>query len=85
MVISNHEVSTQREVKPMNNIASERVKHNLTQEDLAERLGVVSRTIRSWEKDETSVPSSKACEMAQMFGCSVDYLFGLTDERLSTA
>ena len=47
----------------MNNIASERVKHNLTQEGLAERLGVVSRTIRSWEKDETSVPSSKAYEM----------------------
>ena len=36
-------------------------------------------------EDETSVPSSKACEMAQMFGCSVDYLFGLTDERLSTS
>ena len=63
MVISNHAVSTKREVKPMNNIASERVKHNLTQEGLAERLGVVSRTIRSWEKDETSVPSSKAYEM----------------------
>ena len=40
MVISTQEVSTQREVKPMNNIASERVKHNLTQEGLAERLGV---------------------------------------------
>ena len=82
MVISNHAMSTHEGVNPMNNIASERVKHSLTQEGLAERLGVVSRTIRSWEKDETSVPSSKACEMAQMFGCSVDYLFGLTDERL---
>ena len=50
----------------MNNIASERVKHNLTQEGLAERLGVVSRTIRSWEKDETSVPSSKACMLATL-------------------
>ncbi len=69
----------------MANETFERVKHNLTQDGLAERLGVVSRTIRSWEKDETSVPSSKACEMAQMFGCSVDYLFGLTDERLSTS
>lgn len=66
----------------MNNIASERVKHGLTQEELAERLGVVSRTIRSWEKDETSIPSSKACEMAQLFGCSVDYLFALTEERV---
>lgn len=65
----------------MNNIASERVKHGLTQDDLAEKLGVVSRTVRDWEKDARSVPSSKACEMARMFGCSVDYLFGLTDER----
>lgn len=66
----------------MNNIASERKKQNLTQEGLAERLGVVSKTIRSWEKGETSIPSSKACEMAKMFGCSVDYLFGLTNERI---
>lgn len=69
----------------MNNIASERVKCGLTQEGLAERLGVVSRTIRDWEKDARSVPSSKACEMALMFGCSVDYLFGLSDDRNGVA
>ncbi len=66
----------------MNNIASERVRASMTQRQLAEKLGVVTRTIRNWEKDETSVPSSGAREMAQLFGCSIDYLFGLTDERL---
>lgn len=53
----------------------------MTQDELAENVGVATRTIRSWEKDERPVPSSKACEMAELFGCSIDYLFGLTDER----
>lgn len=65
----------------MNNIASERVRKGMTQEELGETIGVVERTIRSWEKDERSIPSSKACEMAELFGCTIDYLFGLTDER----
>lgn len=66
----------------MNNIASERARKRLTQDQLAERLGVVTRTIRNWETDETSIPSTQACEMAELFGCSVDYLFGRCDERL---
>lgn len=65
----------------MNNIASERKRLDLTQRELGERIGVVERTVRCWEKDSNSVPSTKACEMARLFGCSVDYLFGLTDER----
>lgn len=65
----------------MNNIASERSRQGLTQERLAEKLGVASRTIRDWEKDKRSIPSSKACEMARLFSCSVDYLFGMTNER----
>lgn len=66
----------------MNNIASERVRKRLTQYQLAEKLGVAERTIRNWERDENDVPSTKACEMAGLFGCSVDYLFGRCNERV---
>ena len=34
------------------NIKTIRTKHNLTQFDLAELLGVTSRTIRNWESGE---------------------------------
>ena len=64
-----------------NNIKSERVRIGLTQEALAEKIDVDAATIRRWEKGSTDIPSSKAACMSMLFKCSVDYLFGLTDER----
>lgn len=64
-----------------NNIKSERVRLDMTQEDLASEIGVDAGTIRRWEKGDTDVPSSKATKMSKLFKCSIDYLFGLTDER----
>lgn len=68
----------------MNNIKSERHRLSLTQEMLADELGVSDETVRRWEKEHSSIPSSKAVEMAKRFGCTIDYLFGVTDERTST-
>ena len=70
-----------------NNIRSERVRADMTQEELAAELAVDAATIGRWEKGSTDVPSSKATHMSRLFGCSVDYLFGMTDERkaISTA
>lgn len=64
-----------------NFIKSERARIDLTQEGLAKRLGVDDQTIRRWEKDISPIPSDKAVEMSDIFGCTIDYLFGLTDER----
>lgn len=68
----------------MTNIKSERVRMGLTQKSLAERLEVDERTVGNWEAEATPVPSTKAVEMSDIFGCSVDYLFGLTDNRRPT-
>ena len=65
----------------MNSIASERKRAGITQAQLAEKIGVDEKTISRWERDDSSIPSRKACEMASIFKCSIDYLFGLTDER----
>lgn len=43
-----------------NNIKSERVRLDMTQEDLADEIGVDAGTIRHWERGDTDVPSSKA-------------------------
>lgn len=64
-----------------NNIKSERARLDMTQEDLASEIDVDAGTIRRWEKGATDIPSSKATEMSKLFNCSIDYLFGLTDER----
>ena len=64
-----------------NNIKPERVRLGLTQVGLGEVLGVDASTIADWENSKRDIPSSKAKEMSEAFDCSVDYLFGLSDER----
>lgn len=68
----------------MNNIKSERTRLNLTQSELGKRVSVDAATIGRWEAEGSNIPSSKAIEMASLFGCSVDYLFGLCNERTYT-
>jgi DNA-binding XRE family transcriptional regulator len=63
-----------------NNIASERKRVRMTQKDLGDFLGVDTSTIRRWESGE-NVPSSKAIDMSEKFGCTTDYLFGRAEER----
>ena len=65
----------------MKNIASERVRIGLTQEGLAEHLGVSRQTVLRWENGKTTPPTSAVYMMADLFGCSTDYLLGITDVR----
>lgn len=66
-----------------NNIASERAKLNLTQEQLANLLDVSRDSVSNWETG-TAVPrADTAVRLADVFHCSVDYLLCRTEERLS--
>lgn len=65
-----------------NNIASERVRLGLSQEQLAERLGVSRESIKKWELGDTPIKSSVLIDMADLFNCSLDYLMCRTDERM---
>lgn len=65
-----------------NNIASERVRLGLSQEALAEKLGVSRDSVKDWESGETTIRSSVLVRMADLFGCSLDYLMARSDERL---
>lgn len=64
-----------------NNIASERVRLGLSQEDLADKLGASRDAVKNWETG-APVKSSMLASMADLFGCSIDYLLARTDERL---
>lgn len=65
-----------------NNIASERVRLGLSQEELGEKLDVSRDSVKKWESGTVPMRSSILVEMADLFGCSLDYLMGRTDERL---
>lgn len=64
-----------------NNIKVERARFEMSQEDLATAINVNKSTIGNWETEIGSCSIAKAIELSNVFGCSIDYLVGLTDER----
>lgn len=58
----------------LNNVIAELSRYNMTQQDLAEELGVTRRTVYSWLNEETELPASALRRMALMWNCSTDYL-----------
>lgn len=66
----------------MNNIASERVRAQLEQKELAEKVGASPSSIARWEQGKTDPTAGFLVAMSNVFGCSVDYLLGITEERV---
>lgn len=58
-----------------------RKKHQMTQEDLAERLGVSRQSISKWEGAQSLPDLNKIVKLAKTFGVSTDYL--LDDDMVS--
>jgi len=52
----------------------------LTQEQLAERLGVTRQAVSRWESDTSYPETDKIVRMAALFGVSCDYLLGVGEE-----
>jgi putative transcriptional regulator len=63
-----------------NLIKVERARHNLTQADLAEKLGVSMQTIYAIENNKFNPSVTIAIKMARFFGVTVEYLFDIEEE-----
>jgi len=61
-------------------LAQARRGQNLTQEQLAEQLGVTRQAVSRWESDTAYPETDKIVRMAALFGVSCDYLLGVGDE-----
>lgn len=57
-----------------NKFANLRKKNNLSQEELAEKVGVTRQTISKWELEETAPDIKQAKELSKIFGVSLDEL-----------
>lgn len=53
----------------------------ITQEELAERLGVKRTTVSMWELDESAPAARMLPALAAALGCSIDALFAEPTER----
>lgn len=52
-----------------------RLKGNMTQEDLVEKMNISRQTVSKWELDTAQPEMTKAIELCKLFNCSLDNLF----------
>lgn len=65
----------------MNQIKLLRTQHGMTQEEVAERIGVSRQSIAKWEKGDTLPDIDSCIRLADLFGVSLEMLArGLTQE-----
>lgn len=62
-----------------NNIKVERAKHNMTQADLAEKIGVSRQTINAMELNKYVPSTALALKIAKLFEVKVEDIFNLEE------
>jgi putative transcriptional regulator len=62
-----------------NNIKIERARHNLTQQDLANKIGVSRQTINAMESNKYVPSTVLALKIARLFQMSVEEIFLLEE------
>lgn len=55
---------------------------DLTQRDLAEMLGVPAQRVNEWEKGVHLPRLDALCQMADIFGVTLDYIAGREPQRV---
>ena len=59
-----------------------RKKHNLSQEELAEKLGVSRQAVSKWERSEASPDTDNIIALAKIYGLTLDELiYGEKEEK----
>ena len=62
-----------------NLVKVERARHDLTQANLAEKLGVSRQTLTALEKNKFNPSVTLAIKMARYFKVTVEYLFDIDE------
>lgn len=64
-----------------NRIKSLRLSRSMTQEQLAQKLGVTAQAVSKWEKGTNMPDIQMLPDLSVIFGVTIDDLFAMTDER----
>ena len=56
-------------------LAAARVNANMTQDDVAKKLGVAKNTIVAWEKGENEPKVTQALALSEIYGIPLDNIF----------
>ncbi|WP_249630465.1 helix-turn-helix domain-containing protein [Streptococcus uberis] len=63
----------------MNRLKELREKNSLTQQELADKIGVSKRTLGYWEKGEVQIKPDKVKKLAEVFNISIPEFLGYQD------
>lgn len=63
----------------MNRLKELRKEKGLTQQGLADEIGITKRTYQRWENGESQIKPDKAQQLADFFGVSIAHLLGYED------
>lgn len=64
-------------------LKNERVLQNLTQEDMANKLGITRQAYGNYEAGKRDVDSQTLVKLATLLNISVDYLLGLSPTKIN--
>ena len=64
-----------------NSLFQARKKSGMSQEEVAEKLGVTRQAVSRWESDTAYPETDKIVRMATLFGVSCDYLLGVAERE----
>ena len=65
----------------MNNLKAARKAKNMTQVEVAKRIGLAQISYSSWEKGTTKIDHTSLIKLSELFEVSVDYLLGKETEN----
>ena len=68
----------------MNKIKQLRKGKKLTQEELAEKIGISKRTLANWEDGVSSIKENKLKILCEIFGVDMPYLLGYNNVKNET-
>lgn len=68
-------------VKYRGNMRAERARAGLTIKEAARAAGVHQNTLIRWERGEADPLAINLVSLAQLYGCTPEYLLGMTDDR----
>ena len=63
-------------------ISTRRRAMGMTQDQLAEKLGVTAQAVSKWENDQSCPDITTLPRLAEIFGISVDTLLGRTEQEV---
>lgn len=52
-----------------------RARKNMTQQEVAEKMGIATQTYNAWEKDVSNVAIGKVDALAEFFGVTIGEIF----------